>query len=541
MIRTDVLIVGGGPTGTALATLLQRWGVTCDVVEARTAIDPRSKALSVNSATSELFDDLGIGPAFRELALPNDLVHIWWNHREIHRVRLDDVPSEHPGFAMLPQFETERLMRANLTEAGGRILTGTRLTALEDCGDSASSDGVVCTFQDEHGRVRRQRYRYVVGCDGPRSAVRTLTGIDFPGADYDMHFAMCDARVRWDGMSGSWHYFVLDGGFMILIPLSDELHRVVIQYPGKLDPTKEYTRDDFVEWAGSMGLEGFELGELTWVSSARFYSRIADRFRRGPIFLAGDAAHLFSPIGGQGMNTGLQDALALAWRLAAVIRGRATEALLDGYELERREFARQTCHATDGMTQAIALLDRSTDGPLADFLPSKSSTEFLAKILPQRLSGTLLAYSPPAHTDLKAPASFLAGKRARSNPGRGCFSLRHDIESALLVLYCCYGEHPSHSTRRAVRRIASEYQDLIALREVAVRSDGLPHRLEAGGETLSVEGSWFALVRPDRIVDLAGRCAARSDVENLLRHLREWYGSRGLDKSVSGPGDVAVA
>ncbi|MEM7309009.1 MAG: FAD-dependent monooxygenase [Planctomycetota bacterium] len=489
-----ILLVGGGPSGLTSAVHLQRSGVPHRLIERRRGVHQLSKALSLSSSTLELFEDLGLVEAALAAARLNDAVQIFWKGRELHDVSLAGIPSRYPFFAMLPQYETERLLRARLAQLGGSVEEGTALVDLE-----ARADRVIATTEDDAGRRTRRPYAYVVGCDGARSAVRRLAGIPFEGHDYPMYFAMCDAPVRWPGREGRWGYFVDEERFGILIPLSRTLHRVVVQDRGRFDPERVWRREDFLWRLHGIGLAGIELGELTWSTSARFYNRLAGCFRKGRVFLVGDAAHLFSPIGGQGMNTGVQDAYNLAWRLALCQRGLAREALLDGYERERRPYAEGVRASTDAMTRVIARLDRDPRGPLRRFLPSARGGAFLAHTLPRRLAGLAAAYGvepdgPPA-----------AGRRLTR-------SRLHDPGGGRYVLAVAGG------ISSAVVRLVRDYRAILALRELD----------PAEARALGLDHQSLLLVRPDRFVAYAGRCSSASDVAPLREYVKVSHGGESF-------------
>lgn len=381
-----ILIVGAGPSGLVSSIHLHRSGVMVDLVDARWSIDPKSKALSMNSATLETLFDLGVGERVLDEGVVNDTIEILWKKRPLQAISLRDVRTPFPFFLMLPQFRTEVILADRLAELGGTIRRGVQVVDLVP-----EDDGYLVTLEEEGAQVTRH-YDYVLGCDGANSTVRSKLEILFPVSDYDMHFAMCDAVIDWPGHSGRWQYIVDEYNFMILIPLSGDSHRIVIKLDGLGDRRRRWIAADFEAFVARMGLEGFRIQSTSWTSAARFQDGLADSFRAGRAFLVGDAAHRFSPIGGQGMNTGVQDAYNLAYKLAMVLRGDADPALLDSYESERREWACNIGDSTRTMTRLIAGLDRDPRGPLRGFLPSSAGGEYLTQTLPSLLSGVSARY-----------------------------------------------------------------------------------------------------------------------------------------------------
>lgn len=382
-----ILITGAGPTGLALAILLRQAGLSADLIERKRARDRVSKALSINPSAMAVLDRAGALDSVLDEAFLNHDFDVRCGRKLLRTISLRGLPGR-DHFAMVPQWRTEVALRTRLAELGGSIQAGTRLVGLEERGD-----GVRVQLADPSGRQRTEVVDWVVGCDGGRSSVRQLAGIAFPGKDYPMHFAMTDAMVRWGGLEDQWHYSVSDHGFFILIPMRDGLHRVVLSRPGNQVDVAGYRQCDFQALVAETGFPGVEIRDRIWTSAAPFYSRLAETFTRGRVVLAGDAAHLFSPIGGQGMNTGLADAAALADALGAWATGQAEA--VGRYALERRRHAEFTRAWTGRLTDLISGADRRRDAWLEAFTGDDPAG--LARVgLPHLLAGADSQYrSPP--------------------------------------------------------------------------------------------------------------------------------------------------
>ncbi|MFJ7912783.1 FAD-dependent monooxygenase [Kitasatospora sp. NPDC096204] len=331
-MHTDVLVIGAGPTGLALAADLARHGVTALLVERGTELFPGSRGKGLQPRTLEVFDDLGVLDRVRALAGPYP-PNLFWRDGEPQGERSVYDPTE-PSEAepytetlMLPQWRTQQVLYGRLRELGGEVAFGRELVGLAQ--DEA---GVTAEFATG-GPVRA---RYLVAADGGRSTVRRLLGIGMTGETVDPA-PMLVADVRVDGLGRDhWHVFPAEEGVLAICPLGGtEDFQLVAGFPEGtvVDQTLDGLREVV---AARSHLTAEQVTELRWISEFRPRAALADRFRAGRVFLAGDAAHVHSPAGGQGLNTSVQDAYNLGWKLASVLAGRAGGELLDSYEEERR-------------------------------------------------------------------------------------------------------------------------------------------------------------------------------------------------------------
>jgi 2-polyprenyl-6-methoxyphenol hydroxylase-like FAD-dependent oxidoreductase len=246
---------------------------------------------------------------------------------------------------------------------------------------------VTAQIRDESGKIEEVRANWLIGCDGVRSTVRTILEIPFTGTDFGLQFALCDAIIEWPGHGDGWRYVVSEKGFLILVPLSDTHTRVVVAANKASPAVSDWFLDKIQNLLSQIGFDDLLLRDPIWISSAYIYDRLAAQYQVGRVFLAGDAAHVFSPIGGQGMNTGLQDGFNLACRLATYQQGFAASTLLLGYQIERRAVAVAIRSLTARLTSAIALLDGSRNVLSRHFLPSARGSTFLRTVLPLCLAG----------------------------------------------------------------------------------------------------------------------------------------------------------
>ncbi|MFJ4484602.1 FAD-dependent monooxygenase [Streptomyces longwoodensis] len=373
-VVTDVVIVGAGPTGLALGIDLARRGVDALVVERGAELAPGSRGKGFQPRTMEVFEDLGVLDAVLAAGGTYPVGMVWRDGRQLGEHRMFDPAEDgepHSRFTvpwMVPQWRTTRILHARLTELGGRVVFGREAVAVDQ-----DADGVTVRFASG----APVRARYAVAADGGRSALRRALGIGMTGETVDPDPILV-ADVRVEGLSREfWHLFPPGGaggageageardpggsggpggprgprgpgesegsggrrGFLAICPLAGtEDFQLVAQFPGAdgPDPSLEGVRKVVGE---RTHLAPESVTAVGWSSDFRPRAALADRFRAGRVFLAGDAAHVHSPAGGQGLNTSVQDAYNLGWKLAAVLTGAAPEALLDTYEEERRPVA----------------------------------------------------------------------------------------------------------------------------------------------------------------------------------------------------------
>ena len=342
----DVLIVGAGPTGLALAAQLQAFGTGFRLVDRRLDRVHESRALAVQPRTLEVLGGLGLADAMVERGNPTVDLEVHGRRRTtcapLFDIGLDDT--RFPFLLFLSQAETEAILGEHVTAGGARIERGVELVGLDQYPEHAA-----CSLHHRDGHSEQVEARYVVGCDGAHSAVRRLAGIGFTGAAYPQTFVLADLDA--DGpRTGAAHGYLSAEGLLFLFPLvQPAAWRMLVMAPGSAtEPADEAPGlDELQALADAHTGRAARLHDPVWSTYFRIHHRHATHYRRGRAFVAGDAAHIHSPAGAQGMNTGIQDAWNLGWKLALVVAGDAHEDLLDTYETERMPVGRYVLRFTD--------------------------------------------------------------------------------------------------------------------------------------------------------------------------------------------------
>lgn len=370
MTDTDVLVVGAGPTGLMLANQLQRRGVRTLIIERHAGPARETRALGVQARTLEIYAQLGIIERALELGKRGTGANIWAAGRHMGQVTLvaaGEGATPYPYIFILGQDDNERIMGERLAAQGLTVSWNTELVALEQ-----DSSRVKVTLKAPDGLTRESTALWVAGCDGARSTVRQLCGINFPGAPYEHVFYVADTEMTGSMVPDQVNVYLWRAGFHLLFPMRGTDHwRVVGIVPEALRGQPDLTFDAVIPSIRHEAGEGMTFKSCSWFSVYRIHHRGASHFRAGRCFMAGDAAHIHSPVGAQGMNTGLQDAYNLAWKLALVVSGRAESGLLDSYEAERLPVAHALLNTTDRAFRLVV-----SDNPLAGIL----RTHVLARI-----------------------------------------------------------------------------------------------------------------------------------------------------------------
>jgi 2-polyprenyl-6-methoxyphenol hydroxylase-like FAD-dependent oxidoreductase len=342
----DVLVVGAGPTGLAVACGLRAAGVAVTVVDGAAGPAVTSRALGLQPRGVEVLDRLGALGDLPDRALPINKVVITVEGRELARLQVGQAMErlgKRTGL-IISQAEIEAQLRQRLAELGGTVDWGRRVSGLDP-----RPDGVAVRF-DDGSEVDAG---WVIGADGAHSIVRKALNVGFPGVPLVERFLLADVHADVDRPRDAASTWIRGTGLLAAFPLPGDIWRLMAPAPQGFGDQPQ--QDEIVDYLGTRlrAEAGGSIRSVQWTSSFRIQRRLADTYRRGRVLLAGDAAHIHSPLGGQGMNTGIGDAENLAWKLALVIGGRASDELLDTYESERRPIAKDVLESTSGLTEIV--------------------------------------------------------------------------------------------------------------------------------------------------------------------------------------------
>ncbi len=542
----EVLIIGAGPVGLTAAAELTRHGTAVRIVDRRTGPVTYSQAAAVHVRMQEILGAMGIVQGWLDAGHPIERVSLRAFGKKLGVVHPGGIDSPYPGPIFIGQNVTERLLVEHLERLGVRVERQVEATAF-----SQDADGVTVTLRHlaDGNREETARVPWLVACEGSSSKAREAAGIPFEGARYTgTEFVQADVRVHWSLPNGSGYGFVEKDRTLMLLPFDGAGHyRVLCIRPEQPDahhepPTLEEMQTIARELTDDPGLR---LSDPLWLNRFRTQHRLAGRFREGRIFLAGDAGHVHVPVGGQGMNYGIQDAFNLAWKLAAVVRGDARpEPLLGSYHAERHRVNEQLLHGTDSGFRAIASPGTLTSLAMRFVGPTALGLETVqarARIL---LSGTNISYAgsvlAETHGNADGPK---AGDRAPDSPvvklaeqeTVSLFNLIYPAGRWTLLLFG--GLKPTEDTCRQLVQVwqaaLTDYARLLdahfvltdlllaaTLEEVPVLLD----REHMAHEKYGVKTATICLIRPD------GYVGFRSDLEHVGR-LTAYLDRIGLVKS----------
>jgi 2-polyprenyl-6-methoxyphenol hydroxylase-like FAD-dependent oxidoreductase len=398
---TDVLVVGAGPTGLMLANQLVRRGIRPIIIDRHAGPSRETKALGVQARTLEIYSHLGIVDRALELGKRGTGGNIWADGRRMARVALSDAGDKvtpYPFLLVLGQDDNERIMGDHLRELGASIQWSTELVSL-----SQQADFVTAVLKQPDGSQRNLTAAWVAGCDGARSVVRESCAIPFAGAPYEHVFFVADTEMTGTMVPDEVNVYLFRDGFHLLFPMRGKDHwRIAGILPPALRHKDDLTFDAVIPSLRNEAGAGLSIKSCSWFSTYRIHHRSAVRFRDRRCFLLGDAAHVHSPVGAQGMNTGLQDAYNLAWKLALVVKNQAKPALLDSYEQERLPVARALLSGTDRAFRLVV-----SDNWFAGLLRTKVLAR-IAAFAVNRKAVQRRAFRTISQTGIRYAKSFLS-------------------------------------------------------------------------------------------------------------------------------------
>jgi 2-polyprenyl-6-methoxyphenol hydroxylase-like FAD-dependent oxidoreductase len=347
MPEIPVLVVGSGPSGLNLALALTRRNVQCRIISEANGPGEESRAMVVQARTLEFYGQYGFAREVVDQGVVAETAHVREGgadgSREVLSIRFKEMGaglSPYPFALAYPQDDHERFLIEKLEDVGCRVEWNTKLT-----GFTEGENGIRATLERNASQVEHAESTYICGCDGARSCVRETLGIGFPGGTYDQLFYVADVKIA-GGFSRDLYINLGKHILTLMFPVrSSGMQRLIGLVPPELSHKEKLGFEDIR--AQVEPLLDIKVTDVNWFSTYRVHHRVADKFRVRRAFLVGDAGHIHSPAGGQGMNTGIGDAVNLGWKIAHVLQNRADTSLLDTYEPERIAFARSLVSTTD--------------------------------------------------------------------------------------------------------------------------------------------------------------------------------------------------
>jgi 2-polyprenyl-6-methoxyphenol hydroxylase-like FAD-dependent oxidoreductase len=493
---TGVLIVGAGPTGLVLALWLTHLGVKVRIVDKAAAPGATSRALVVHARILEFYDQIDLAREVVDRGLKMQAANLWVAGEQKSRIVFGDMGqgiSPFPYALIFPQDEHERLLIDRLQAQGIAVERPTELIGFEDNGAQ-----VAAHLRRPNGSVEVVEASFIAGCDGTHSTVREVLKVDFPGGTYSHIFYVADAEAIGRAMNGEVNVGLDEAEFIAIFPLKGAKRaRFIGTIKRDAEARRNLTFDDVS--TRPMNQLDIKVERVSWFSTYHVHHRVAGHFRKGRAFLLGDAAHIHSPVGGQGMNTGIGDAINLAWKLAMVVQKRAAIGLLDSYEPERIAFARRLVATTDRAFQfinrdsAVARFVRVRLVPL--LLPALFGFRAVRRLMFLTISQTNVNYRGSA-LGVGSAGRVQAGDRlpwVRQEDGRDNFATLRSLDWQAHV----YGE--AHADIERACAMAGLSLQRFPWSEVARK--------------VGIAQDAFYLVRPDAYVGLA----AVSDAPAALR------------------------
>jgi 2-polyprenyl-6-methoxyphenol hydroxylase-like FAD-dependent oxidoreductase len=526
----DVLVVGAGPTGLALAAELAAFGVRARLIDRGLDRVHESRALAIQPRTLEVLAGLGVtgeliagGNRAVQLRLhvPGRVLTV-----PMFDLGLDDTA--YPFLLFLSQAETERVLGEHLAAAGVPVERGVELADLGDAADAATA-----TLRHRDGREEVVSARYVAGCDGGHSTVRRLAKIRFEGSSYPQTFVLADTEA--DGVEPSAaHAFISDQGMLFFFPLGKPATwRLLAMRPpaDRTPPDAPVVLGEVQALAGTYTGGTVRLHDPVWMTNFRLHHRAAAHYRAGRVFLAGDAAHVHSPAGAQGMNTGIQDAVNLGWKLAQILRGVTDPALLDTYEAERAPIGKMVLRFTDR-----AFTIATSTNPIVRYARTRLAPPVIPLALKAR-TARAHAFRTVSQLDIRYRHSRLSlngPNPPRNGPKAGdrlpdASIIHHGQPSTLHQALAAAGWHlllcgpPDTWPAQTMTELAERYPSLVTVHHLTRQNTpGAlhdPHGQALHRLGLTAQHTAQYLVRPDGHV---GYRAGGTDATELTRYLRSW-------------------
>lgn len=522
MSTIPVLIVGAGPTGLMMAYELARHGISFRIIDKKDEPTNYSNAAALQTRSLEIFKQLGLVDEFLRSGQQCRAICFYDKGKEFARASFDKLNSVYPFVLALPQSTTEKILNDKLSDFHHRIERSRELIAITN-----HLNSVEATVKHGDGVEEVITCEWLLGCDGAHSTVREKCAFQFPGEDLSGQFIVADGLLDSFLRHDEIHIFSANGYMLGVFPLGGNRFRLAgnthLEYERKI-----FTENDIKSMIDERSHGLLSARDVSWISPFWIHSKMSDKMRQGKVFLLGDAAHIHSPVGGQGMNTGLQDAHNLAWKLALVIQGRSDEKLLDSYQDERKPVIKDVVDTTERFTKILMITN-----PVMLFI-RKYITKFMfsvpaiCKYVTNRMTQLDICYqhsialAPGKHSASTSPC---VGMRAPDVKLGKEIDLYHVLEDTYHHILCFSGNDDVFKIADCCKKIADElmgpYKDLVKLHFVTPHIIDEPLDQIADGDclihkTYKVTKPTLILIRPDGYIGFKSTELDPQPIKNFL-------------------------
>ncbi len=542
--HTDVLVVGAGPTGLTMACELARHGITPRIIDKAPAPSDKSKAFGIHARTLEVFETMGIVDTVLGQGNICNGFDMYNHGKPLAHVIFDSLESKYPFFLILAQSDTEKILNAHLESYGIKVEREKELVGIEQ-----SDAGITARLKIKDGSQEFIDCAYITGCDGAHSASRHLLDLEFKGAPYPNYWLLADCDLDWKYPLHHLSVFIHPLGVTAYFPLYSDRGRLMFELPDA--PVDEEMAEPVIEDVRRLmderEIDYRSVGNPNWLAYFKLHHRMVDKYGEGRVFLSGDAAHIHSPMGGQGMNTGIQDAYNLAWKLALVLKGRSPESLLDSYNTERHRVGTGVVGLTDMATKMIGLHNPVLAAVRNKLLGTLSKLDPVQEKILTTLSQIEINYRESTIVGERWYQSdavegyhnyrhdLQAGERVKDyaltsldgNDSIQLYDLFKDIRHKLLLFTGALPEGMEFDELRKIRSsIESEYGDMIAVHLIAGSNEIPPDFIKMNSvwrdkdllmhRDFGAAKSSLYLIRPDCYIGFRNEPASLSDLLEYL-------------------------
>jgi len=512
-----VLISGAGPTGLTAALELRRFGIPVRLIDAMDGPSPTSRAIGIQARTLEELELRGLADEFVRLGNAARGAVVFGGGKQLFRADFTQIESRYNYLLFLPQSDTERILRDALAKEGTKVEFGMKMIAFAQNGE-----GVTATLEHMDGRLEEVSASYLISAEGAHSIIRTSLGLPFKGTAFDQYFALGDLHADGELPDSDLYIFSSEMGFMGMFPMGGSHFRLIAGYPhGNLPEGNGPTLTDLQAIYDERSHIPARLRQLAWSSWFHINSRMVEKLKVGRVFLGGDAAHIHSPAGAQGMNAGIQDMMNLGWKLALALKGMAPEELLDSYERDRIPVMRAILGETERVTELVATENKLLRSLFYHLAPWVGGFSFVEENAVARISQLSLNYRDSSlSADYGAAGNLRAGDRvpelklqAAIDQGRyeerRLFNLLSPSRFTLLL-----ANFPDSATQEdQLTHAIVHWRELIAIVRVQPAEGEEKQKYHEHFGSLPS----LALIRPDAYVGLRGN-------ERSINHLAEYCG-----------------